>query len=156
MTFTNSSRDVVMFAKYKKASTTTDATLSMVGTKNGLISYLKKSISHPIVEVLCSKNGLRIFSNILRAMVKGVYFINARSFRRHQLSLLLDAIESQFTDGLTFNKTLCLSCGQVSHRIGLLLTEITLFFKKKTFILPNYLMLNGLPILYFYVILHNT
>lgn len=90
---------------------------------------------------MCSKYGLRILLNILGTVVKAANLNNAGSLQRSQFPFLLEIIESQFTSVLTFNNVQKFICGQVLHRFEL--QKLAFFFKKKTYILPKYPLLNG-------------
>lgn len=108
----------------KIVSVTTDGAPNMVGKNIGFIQKLKQNIKHSLIEfhciihqqVLCAKQGLKIFSNVMSVVIKVINFINARGLNKQEFAQLLEEIECQYSGILTFNNVRWLSCGQDLNR----------------------------------------
>jgi len=123
----------------KIVSVTTDGAPSMIGKNIGFIQQLKHSVQHSLIEfhclihqeVLCAKQGLKTFSNVMPVVTKIVNFINARALNKREFAKLLEEIDSQYSGLLMYNNVRWLSRGQVLNRFVDLLEEIKLFLHEK-------------------------
>ncbi|XP_067133878.1 general transcription factor II-I repeat domain-containing protein 2-like [Centruroides vittatus] len=105
----------------KIVSVTTDSAPNVVGKTLVLFSILSKILHIPYIEfhciihqqVLCAKQGLKTFSNVMPVVIKAINFINARALNKRQFAQLLEEIECQYSGILTYNNVRWLSCGQV-------------------------------------------
>lgn len=95
----------------KIVSVTTDGAPNMVGKNIGFIQYLKQKITPSLIEfhciihqqVLCAKQGLKTFSNVMPIVIKVINFINARGLNKRKFAQLLEEIECQYPGILTYN-----------------------------------------------------
>ncbi|XP_059849459.1 general transcription factor II-I repeat domain-containing protein 2A-like [Hypanus sabinus] len=111
----------------------------MTGTHKGIVALLQKSLDRKLLifhcilhqEALCAQTFLPECTEVMDVVIQIVNKIMAKSLNHRQFRLLLDELESAYSDLLLHNKVRWLSRGEVLKRFVACLEEVKTFLGSK-------------------------
>ncbi|XP_059802664.1 general transcription factor II-I repeat domain-containing protein 2A-like [Hypanus sabinus] len=117
----------------------------MTGAHKGFVAFLQKSLDrklltfHRIVhqEALCAQTFPPECTEVMDVVIQIVNKIMAKSLNHRQFCLLLDELESAYSDLLLHNKVRWLSRGEVLKRFVACLEEVKTFLGSKGLTFPE-------------------
>ncbi|XP_059812513.1 general transcription factor II-I repeat domain-containing protein 2B-like [Hypanus sabinus] len=120
-------------------SVATDGAPNMTGTHKGIVALLQKSLDRKLLifhcilhqEALCAQTFPPECTEVMDVVIQIVNKIMAKSLNHRQFRLLLDELESAYSDLLLHNKVRWLSRGEVLKRFVTCLEEVKTFLGSK-------------------------
>ena len=126
-------------------SVATDGALSITGAHRGFVVLLQKSLNRKLLSVHCILHQealcTQIFppecTEVMNVVIQIVNKIMAKGLNHCQFRVLLDEVESMYSDLLLQNRVWWLSRGEVLKRFGACLEEIKTFMSSKGLSFPK-------------------
>ncbi|XP_059835935.1 general transcription factor II-I repeat domain-containing protein 2A-like [Hypanus sabinus] len=126
-------------------SVATDGAPSMTGAHKGFVVLLQKSLDRKLLtfhcilhqEALCAQTFSPECTEVMDVVIQIVNKIMAKSLNHRQFRLLLDELESAYSDLLLHNKVRWLSRGEVLKRFVACLEEVKTFLGSKGLTFPE-------------------
>ncbi|XP_066471497.1 protein FAM200C-like isoform X2 [Tiliqua scincoides] len=126
-------------------SVATDGAPSMTGVQKGFVALLQKSLGRKLLtfhcilhqEALCAQTFPPECTEVMDVVIQIVNKIMAKALNHHQFRLLLDEVESTYSDLLLHNKVRWLSRGEVLKHFAACLEEVKTFLGNKGFTFPE-------------------
>ncbi|XP_059819303.1 general transcription factor II-I repeat domain-containing protein 2-like [Hypanus sabinus] len=118
---------------------------NMTGTHKGFVALLQKSLDRKLLtfhcilhqEALCAQTFPPECTEVMDVVIQIVNKIMAKSLNHRQFRLLLDELESAYSDLLLHNKVRWLSKGEVLKRFVACLEEVKTFLGSKGLTFPE-------------------
>ena len=132
-------------------SVATDGAPSMTGTQKEFVALLQKSLDgkmlnfHCILhqEALCAQTFPSECTQVMNVVIEIINKIKAKALNHRQCRMLLEEMDSMYSDLLLHNKVRWLSKGEVLKRFAACLKEVKIFLEPKGLIILNWNRQNG-------------
>ena len=120
-------------------SVATDGAPSMTGAHKGFVVLLQKSLDRQLLtfhcilhqEALCSQTLPPECTQVMNVVIQIINKIMAKALNHRQFRMLLDEVDSMYSDLLLYNKVRWLSRGEVLKRFVVCLKEVKTFLDSK-------------------------
>ena len=140
-------------------SVATDGTPSMTGTQKGFVTLLQKSLDRKLLnfhcilhqEALCAQTFPSECTQVMNVVIEIINKIMARALNHRQFRMLLEEVDSMYSDLLLHNKVRWLSKGEVLKRFVACLKEVKIFLESKGLNYPQLEQAEWLEKLHFIV-----
>ncbi|KAI5088835.1 general transcription factor II-I repeat domain-containing protein 2-like, partial [Silurus meridionalis] len=125
-------------------SVASDGAPSMTGAHKGFAALLQKSLDRKLLtfhcilcEALCAQTFPPECTEVINVVIQIVNTIMAKGLNHRQFRLLLDELESSYSDHLLHNRVRWLSRGEVLKRFAACLEEVKTFLESRGLTFPE-------------------
>ncbi|XP_076805287.1 general transcription factor II-I repeat domain-containing protein 2B-like [Clavelina lepadiformis] len=140
-------------------SVATDGAPSMTGANKGFVALLQKSLGRKLLtfhcilhqEALCAKTFPPECTEVMNVVMQIINKIRASPLNHRQFRMLLDEVDSMYSDLLLYNKVRWLSRDEVLKRFVICLKEVKTFLDSKELNYPQLEQAEWLEKLHFMV-----
>ena len=137
----------------------TDGAPSMTGAHKGFVVLLQKSLDRQLLtfhcilhqEALCAQTFPPECTQVVNVVIQIINKIMAKALNHRQFRMLLDEVDSMYSDLLLYNKVRWLSRGEVLKRFVVCLKEVKTFLDSKGLNYPQLEQAEWLEKLHFIV-----
>ena len=122
-----------------QVSVAIDGAPSMTGVQKGFVALLQKTLDRKLLtfycnlhqEALCAQTFPLECTQVMNVVIQIINKIMAKALNHDQFRMLLDEVDSMYSDILLYNKVRWLSRGEVLKRFVVCLKEVKTFLDTK-------------------------